>query len=203
MVDARTATILLGTNDSGHIMKRTHVNARISPVAGMDMLSRNEVSRLRDASQGGSHPLLRRCALAVLTQGMAMDDARAMLDRYSDFDIQDVQQDRGIKLELINAPAQAFVDGKIIRGVSELLFSVLRDVVYITSQIEAGRFDLNDSHGVTHAVFEILRHARVLRPNIEPNLVVCWGGHSIPRHEYQYTKLVGYELCLRGLDIFS
>jgi predicted Rossmann-fold nucleotide-binding protein len=30
---------------------------------------------------------------------------------------------------------------------------------------------------------------------------VCWGGHSIPRHEYDYTKEVGYELGLRGLDI--
>ncbi|MDE0855986.1 MAG: nucleotide 5'-monophosphate nucleosidase PpnN, partial [Nevskia sp.] len=39
------------------------------------------------------------------------------------------------------------------------------------------------------------------RPQPHPNLVVCWGGHSIPRHEYDYTKLVGYEMGLRGLDI--
>jgi predicted Rossmann-fold nucleotide-binding protein len=30
---------------------------------------------------------------------------------------------------------------------------------------------------------------------------VCWGGHSIGRDEYLYTKKVGYELGLRGLDI--
>ena len=29
--------------------------------------------------------------------------------------------------------------------------------------------------------------------------MVCWGGHSIGREEYEYTKLVGYELGLRGL----
>src|SRR3546814_165971 len=40
----------------------------------------------------------------------------------------------------------------------------------------------------------------VLQP-ADPNLVVCWGGHSINRDEYQYTKDVGYELGLRGLDI--
>ena len=34
-----------------------------------------------------------------------------------------------------------------------------------------------------------------------PNLVVCWGGHSISRKEYEYTKLVGHEMGLRGLDI--
>jgi len=31
--------------------------------------------------------------------------------------------------------------------------------------------------------------------------VVCWGGHSIGREEYLYTKRVGYELGLRRLDI--
>jgi predicted Rossmann-fold nucleotide-binding protein len=182
-------------------MAKTTVSARISPVAGMDLLSRDEVSRLRDASRGGLHALLRRCALAVLTQGSLNDDARSILERHKDFDVQVLQQDRGIKLELTNAPASAFVEDRIIRGISELLFAVVRDIAYIATQIEAGRFRLEDSHGITHAVFEILRNARVLRPNIEPNLVVCWGGHSIPRHEYEYTKAVGYELGLRALDI--
>ena len=182
-------------------MAKTTVSARIAPVAGMDVLSREEVSRLRDASLGGLHALLRRCALAVLTSGSMNDDARAILDRFQDFDIQVLQHDRGIKLELINAPASAFVDDRIIRGINELLFAVVRDIAYVATQIDAGRFRLEDSHGITHAVFEILRNARVLRPNIEPNLVVCWGGHSIPRHEYEYTKSVGYELGLRALDI--
>jgi hypothetical protein len=34
-----------------------------------------------------------------------------------------------------------------------------------------------------------------------PNLIVCWGGHSIGTEEYKYTKKVGYELGLRGLDV--
>ena len=180
---------------------RATVNARISPVAGLDVLSRHEVARLRDAGAGGLHDLLRRCALAVLTQGSVTDDARALLDRYPDFDIEILQQDRGVKLELKHAPAAAFVDGRIIRGVNELLFAVVRDIVYVATQIEAGRFDLSDSPGITHAVFEILRNARILRPNEDPNMVVCWGGHSIGRDEYLYTKKVGYDLGLRAFDI--
>jgi len=180
---------------------RETVNARIAPVAGMDVLSRNEVTRLRDATQGGLHALLRRCALAVLTSGSENDDALGIFARYPDFDIQVLQQDRGIKLELKHAPASAFVDGRIIRGINELLFAVVRDIVYVATQMQAGRFELDDSHGITHAVFDILRNARVLKPNVEPNLAVCWGGHSISRLEYDYTKLVGYELGLRGLDI--
>ena len=182
-------------------MSPVTLNARISPMGGMDMLSRQEVGRLRDASHGGLHQLMRRCALAVLSSGSTSDDPRALLDRYPDFDIQVHQQDRGVKLELLNAPGDAFVEGEIIRGVSELLFAVVRDIAYVASDIQSGRFNLEESNGITNAVFEILRNARILRPHLDPNLVVCWGGHSIERDEYEYTKKVGYQLGLRGLDI--
>ena len=177
------------------------VSARIGPASGLDVLSRQEVARLRDASAGGLHQLLRSCALAVLTQGLVTDDPRAASEMHADFEIQVLQQDRGVGLELINAPAHAFVDSRIIRGINELLFAVVRDIVFVSTQIEAGSFDLANSEGITHAVFDILRNARVLRANVAPNLVVCWGGHSISRYEYDYTKHVGYQLGLRDLDI--
>lgn len=177
------------------------VSAKVSPAGGLDILSRKEVARLRDASGSGMHALLRRCALAVLTSGNIGDEPGSMFEIYPDFDIQVLQQDRGIKIELKHAPAQAFVDGEIIRGINELLVAVVRDVVYVSTQLEQGGFDLDDSVGLTHAVFEILRNARILKPQIDPNLVVCWGGHSISREEYEYTKRVGYQLGLRGADI--
>ncbi|MBO0181038.1 LOG family protein, partial [Vibrio parahaemolyticus] len=54
---------------------------------------------------------------------------------------------------------------------------------------------------ITNLVFGILRNARALTPGIAPNLVVCWGGHSINGVEYQYTREVGNELGLRELNI--
>jgi predicted Rossmann-fold nucleotide-binding protein len=190
-------------NDVGHAApaRPATVNAQIVPAGTLDVLSRDEIARLRDATSSGLHALLRPCALAVLTSGAMQDSARAMLDQYPDFDIQVLQQDRGVKLDLKNAPAQAFVDGKIIRGTNELLFAVVRDIVYESTKLEAGEFNLDDSSGITHAVFDILRNARVLRARFDPNLVVCWGGHSISREEYDYTKTVGYQLGLRGMDI--
>ena len=189
------------SNTSTNVSKSTTVSARISPVGGLDILSRNEVARLRGASDSGLHALLRRCALAVLTSGSISDDPRAILEQYPDFDIQVQQQDRGIKIELSNAPAQSFVDGQIIRGINELLVAVVRDIVYVSTQLEQIGVDLGGSAGLTQGVFEILRNARILKPNIDPNLVVCWGGHSIGREEYEYTKKVGYEMGLRGLDV--
>ena len=177
------------------------VNASIYPHAGMDVLSRDEVMRLRDASAGGMHELLRRCALAVLTTGSTADDPRAALEMYPDFDIHVVQQDRGLRLELVNAPAMAFVDGRIITGVAELLSAVVRDLVYTSVELAPDyASELNTSAGITDAVFRLLRNARILHP-APPNLVVCWGGHSILRDEYNFTKQTGYELGLRNLDI--
>jgi len=123
------------------------VNAQIVPAGTLDLLSRNEIARLRDATSSGLHALLRSCSLAVLTSGAMQDSARAMLDQYPDFDIQVLQQDRGVKLDLKNAPAQAFVDGKIIRGTNELLFAVVRDIVYVSTRLNSGEFDLSESLG--------------------------------------------------------
>ena len=54
---------------------------------------------------------------------------------------------------------------------------------------------------ITDAVFDILRNAQAIQANTNPNMVVCWGGHSIDGVEYDYTKQVGYELGLRGLNV--
>jgi len=183
-------------------MKPAVIDARISPEGRLDVLSKIEVSKLLDTSQGGLYNIFRNCSLAVLNCGNKMDDGKQLLERYKSFDIQVLQQARGIKLEVKNAPANAFVDGKMIKGISEHLFSVLRDVIYVSDEINDNpKFDLNTSDGITNAVFHILRNSNVLRPMINPNLVVCWGGHSIKRNEYDYTKEVGHEMGLRGLDI--
>ncbi|WP_031431500.1 nucleotide 5'-monophosphate nucleosidase PpnN [Methylomicrobium agile] len=184
-------------------MKQEVMDAVISPEEGrLDILSKAEVGKLLDTSQGGLYRVFRNCALAVLNCGSSMDDGKELLERYSSFGIRVVQQQRGIKLELKNAPAHAFVDGNMIKGIKEHLFAVLRDIIYVSDEINDNpRFDLQTSEGISNAVFHILRNANILLPMVDPKLVVCWGGHSISRKEYEYSKQVGHELGLRGLDI--
>ena len=178
------------------------VDARISPEGRLDVLSKVEVNKLLDTSQGGLYELFRNCSLAVLNCGSYMDDGKELLERYRSFDIRLIQEERGIKLEVTGAPASAFVDGRMIKGINEHLFAVLRDVIYVSDEInENPKFDLDSSDGITNAVFHILRNADILRPLTNPHLVVCWGGHSIGRDEYDYTKEVGYQIGLRGMDI--
>jgi predicted Rossmann-fold nucleotide-binding protein len=174
----------------------------VMPEGTLEVLSQQEVIRLRSTGEGGQHELLRRCALAILNSGSTTDDTREVLAQHRNFDINIVQQDRGVKLALVDAPPGAFVDGEMIRGIRELLFAVLRDVIYINNEFATGgQFNLGSSQGITNAVFHVLRNAGVLKSGHEPNIVVCWGGHSINREEYEYTKETGYQLGLRKLNV--
>jgi len=180
------------------------VSTRIYPAGMLNTLSRQEVERLTDVSRGDLSELLRRCALAVLNSGNDGDDPEALLAKYQDFSIEVQQVNRGLRLQLTNAPGSAFVDGRIIQGVRELLSAVIRDLVYFDSEIQGHpHHNLQSSEGITNAVFEMLRNANTLIPQVDPNLVVCWGGHSIGREEYEYTKDCGYHLGLRAMNIIT
>ncbi|PIE56616.1 MAG: LOG family protein [Desulfobulbus propionicus] len=177
-------------------------DAVIEPERHLKVLSRNEVAKLHDTTCGGLYQIFRSCSLAVLNNGDHLDDGKELLARYQNFDIRLIQEEGGIRLQLCGAPENAFVDGVMIKGIREHLFSVLRDVVFINGELHnSTRFDLQSSDGITDAVFHILRNANVLRPGAGTNLAVCWGGHAINQEEYDYSKEVGYELGLRGMDI--
>ena len=178
------------------------MDAVVSPKIHLNTLTKREVSRLLSTSQGDLHELFRKCVLAVLNCGSYIHDSKELLNRYPSFEIEVIKEERGIKLALKNAPAIAFVGDKMIRGISEHLFAVLRDIVYVRDEIRDNpKFDMESSEGITDAVFHILRNARILSKTNSSNTVVCWGGHSIPRKEYDYTKEVGYQIGLRDMDI--
>jgi predicted Rossmann-fold nucleotide-binding protein len=177
------------------------INAHITPKKNLRVLSKHEVSQICDINSK-TYELFRRCAFAVLNCGSNSDDYLSSIEQFRDFDIRVNQEDRGITLDVKGAPSHAFVDGEIIKGIREHLFSVLRDILYTEdSVISSQRFNLNESEDITNATFHILRNANILQPDYLPRLVVCWGGHSIPREEYNYSKKIGYELGLRGLDV--
>ena len=153
-------------------MSAESVTTRLYPAGILNTLSRKEVERLTGASQGDLAELVRRCSLAVLNSGNESDDAEALLQQYEDFRIEVQQVNRGLRLELNNAPGSAFVDGQIIEGIRELISAVIRDLVYYDSEISGNtHHDLLSSSGITNAVFEMLRNARALIPQVEPDLV--------------------------------
>jgi hypothetical protein len=190
---------------------------RITPEESvLETLSPLEIEGLFQESQNGSHTVLERCTLAVLNCGSENDDVKAMMERYRDFRVEVIRTAGGIQLEILNAPASAFVTyeslengrvlvkHKMIEGIRHHILAVLRDLVFIRSEIErTGKFDLKTSEGITDAVFQILRNARIFDKKGRHKVVVCWGGHAIPKEEYDYTVAVGNECGLRLMDIIT
>ena len=174
----------------------------IRPSGVLQILSQQEAKLLSEQESPELNQLLKQCVLAVLNTGSKEDSGKALMEAFPDFHINVRAKGRGLQIELLNPPKQAFVDGELIVGLQEHLTSVIRDLVYNKNKIvDSGQFDLNDSFGITNAIFHIARNANILKPGVAPNIVVCWGGHSISIEEYKYTKHVGYELGLRNLDI--
>ena len=172
----------------------------------MDLLSQLEVDMLKSNASSDLYQLFRNCSLAVLNSGSLTDNSKELLSRFENFDINVLRRERGVKLELINPPEDAFVDGRIIRSLQANLFAVLRDILFVYGQLHNPSARLPDldqesSVHITNLVFSILRNARALHVGEEPSMVVCWGGHSINETEYMYARRVGNQLGLRELNI--
>ncbi|MEX1222065.1 MAG: nucleotide 5'-monophosphate nucleosidase PpnN [Idiomarina sp.] len=173
----------------------------IYPQGSMSLLSQLEIERLQSSSDEELYKLFRNCCLAVLNAGSKTDSSAEIYDRFKDFEVNLIRRERGVKLELINPPEEAFVDGHLIAGMQELVEAVLRDILFTGERYSRQMLEQADTDTLTHVVFDILRNARTIKPATEPNMVVCWGGHSINDIEYQYTKDVGYQIGLRTMNI--
>ncbi len=168
----------------------------------MDMLSQLEVDMLKRTASSDLYQLFRNCSLAVLNSGSLTDNSK-LLSRFENFEINVLRRERGVKLELINPPEDAFVDGRIIRSCRPTCSPCCAISCLFTARSNAVRFpnlDLESSVHITNTVFSILR-ARALHVGEAPNMIVCWGGHSINENEYLYARRVGTQLGLRELNI--
>lgn len=175
----------------------THIN----PVGSMALLSQLEVNQLKTSAACDIYKIFRNCSLAVLNSGSHTDSSKEILEKYKTFEINVLRQERGVKLELHNPPDEAFIDGELIVGIQEHLFAVLRDLLYVNTQLRLPEQDVNSTTQITSLIFSILRNADILKPGVEPNIIVCWGGHSISDNEFAYTTEVGSQLGLRELNI--
>ncbi|MFT4929501.1 MAG: putative Rossmann-fold nucleotide-binding protein [Phenylobacterium sp.] len=180
------------------------MSIKLNPMGSLSTLSQLEVDRLKNSSTSQLYQIYRNCSLAVLNVGSTTDSSTEIYERFKTFDVNVLRRERGIKLELFNPPESAFVDDVIIKGIHEHLFSVLRDILFVNTRYgpdQSINLTSTSTSHITHVVFDILRNANYIQANQDPNIIVCWGGHSINEIEYKYTKDVGYQLGLRGLNI--
>lgn len=140
------------------------------PEGMMALLTQKEADVLSASSHDALYDLYRNCSLAVLNTGSITDNSKYLLGNAKNFEINVVRNERGLKIELINPPEAAIVDGHIIKQIRKHLYAVLRDIVLINS-INANAFlkqnekiTQTQSEEIADYVFMILRNAGVLIP---------------------------------------
>ena len=132
---------------------------QISPLGSMDLLSQIEVDMLKRSASSELYQLYRNCSLATLNAGSKTDNTKQLLDRFLSFEINVISKERGVKLELVDPPQSAFVDGKIIRSIQANLFAVLRDILFVNSQIASVKGLLTTELFNEHSTFYITNFA--------------------------------------------
>lgn len=177
----------------------------------LDYLTSTEVQFLTVESANGYHDSFRRCCLGILHAGLHIDDSKELFDKHRDFDVQITRSVQGIKFVLQNAPELAFIDGRLKESLREHLCAAAIDLIYHAKEVGEPR----SSEEITNAVFHILRHDRVFeteealqgsshkQKRRDLSRIVCWGGHSISREEYAYTKAVGTQLAERYAELIT
>lgn len=179
----------------------------------LETLSPLEMAGLVKVAAGDLHGLVKRCVLAVLYSATESDDVKSLMTQYHDFDLSLRETPRGVEVEMVNVPDVAFVhydsaDGelkhKMIEGLREHIFSVVRDLAFIKSEIErSAKYDLTTGQGITDAVFLILRNAGIFSKTGKHKVVTCWGGHAIGEDEYHYSLEVGNNCGLLFIDVIT
>ena len=158
------------------------------PQGSMALLTQLEADSISLNSRGELYDLYRNCSLAVLNSGNLTDNSKELLENYQNFEINVVRNERGLKIELINPPESSIVDGEIVSMLQKHLFSVLRDIVLTNvahkELLKVSSDKLSKSQGITNWIFLILRNAGALLADTQPNIAVCWGGHSKSTEEY-------------------
>ena len=138
------------------------------PEGSMALLTQSEADALSLSSSGELYDLYRDCSLAVLNSGAITDNSKELLENFKNFEINIIRNERGLKLELINPPSTAIVDGQVIKKLRRHLYAVLRDIVQINtfSKIFHEAFSSgfeDESAFYTNLIFVILRNANVLQ----------------------------------------
>lgn len=177
----------------------------VSPLGSMDMLSQLEVDMLKRTASSDLYQLFRNCSLAVLNSGSLTDNSKELLSRFENFDINVLRRERGVKLELINPRKRPSLTGALSAPCRPTCLPYCAISCSFTGRFTTpcvSRISTSKVQCISPTlVFSILRNARALHVGEAPNMIVCWGGHSINENEYLYARRVGTQLGLRELNI--
>ncbi len=178
--------------------------------APLSRLRPEEIRILTDKGNGIS-PIIRErlddCLLGILGAEDAMNQAHDLKSQYPDFKTDVVKEKQSIRLDVHNAPANAFLEGEIIPLRKKHAAAAVRDLAYQARHFDGAFRSDARSELVEKMVADaglLDRHEIRLQHQLRNAYqVVFQGGHTVGSAEYKYCKLVGEEFGLRGWEGIS
>jgi len=127
-----------------------------------------------------------------------MKDMRAIREKFTGMQVEAVQENSSISLVCSGLPADCLYDGQhVIWASVEQITAVIRDVVFPPSCPGHGC----DSKTASGYVRKFVEHAGFLYRGERGLVTFVWGGHRVPREEYEFAKELSYWLTLAMPDI--
>ncbi|XNM54416.1 pyrimidine/purine nucleosidase domain-containing protein [Escherichia coli] len=90
---------------------------------------------LKRTASSDLYQLFRNCSLAVLNSGKLTDNSKELLSGFENFDINVLRRERGVKLELINPPEEAFVRWANYSLCRPTCSRFMRDIIFVYRQV--------------------------------------------------------------------
>ncbi len=125
-------------------------------------------------------------------------DARAVREKFQDMNVKLGHTNGDYHLLLNRVPRDVLYDGEhVIWQSVEQVSSALRDILF------APAFPDNSANQEDRSSFvkKFSEHAGLLYRGERDLVVFTWGGHRVPRKEYEYAKQVAYWLALYMPDM--
>ncbi len=120
-------------------------------------------------------------------------DSRAVRDTFHGMEVSLCRSNGDFKLLLQGVPKDSLYDGEnVIWQSVEQISCALRDLIFAPEQPPKG----TPPEEVSAYVKKFAEHAGFLYRGERGLVMFTWGGHRIPRPEYEFAKQIGYWLAL-------
>lgn len=151
---------------------------------------------------------LATCALGILGAEDDMHQTHDLSSQYPDFAIELTKSKQSIKLIVENGPSNSFVDGQVTAKRKKHVGAAIRDMAYQAQNFRSAV----DGKGRSELVEKMLDDAHLLNGDATKinrqkfrklHQIVFQGGHTVGPADYVYSKRVGEEFGLRGVEAIS
>lgn len=118
-------------------------------------------------------------------------DTRAIREKFSEMKVELGRVNGHLNLLCTNVPSDCLYDGKnvICRSI-EHVSAVIRDIIF------APEHKKNSAHCNSNYIKKFVEHSGVMYRGERDLVMFTWGGHRVPRDEYEFAKELGYWMAL-------